>query len=195
MFSAPVPFPRNLTERLTRFSIGWDFEGQTSGVLLFTRGADPKAVGAMLRQFVWQLEDFTEGVGSKPSDLDLCVDSATVSTQALLKTKILGSKFRLFAALVPSRTIHGLCLDPHNGHHARLRGDRTHAWTMRSAQDVIRSIGGTPTLLLLAYHLLLNTANISTKGSSSGTLLGENVDTVLSVLLSFIRGNLVNQVR
>lgn len=199
-FSAPVPFPRNVTDPLKHFSIGWDFDGQTSGVFIFSRGADLKVVRAMLRRHVGHLDGFREptaGLGSNPSpsDLDICFDSATVSAQARFKTKLLGSKCALLIALMPSRTINGLCLDPHNGHHAQLRGERTHAWTIRTAQDVIRNIGGTPSLLPLACYLLLDTAILHWEGPTTGCISGENVDTVLSVLLSFLRGNVTNQVR
>lgn len=196
--SAAVPFPRNVTDTLARFSIGWDFDGQTSGVLLFSRGADLNSVWSMLRRLAGQTGPCAETPDrhrNPPSDPDLWIDSATVPTQGRFRSKLIGSNSIPFASLIPSRTVNGLCLDPHNGHHAQLRGYRTHAWTTHTASDVIRSIGGTPSLLPLAFYLLSDSEARRPPGSGLSPVDGENLDTVLSVLLSFLRGSVVNQVR
>ena len=132
--------------------------------------------------------------GSAP-DLDLWADPASASSQERFRRMLLGSEYCIFAALLPGRTVNGRCLEPHHGIHARLRGDSTHVWTTRPAQDVIGSIGGTPTLLALAHQLLSDATESSVgRASSSATCTGRNVDTVLSVLLSFLDGNGANQV-
>lgn len=199
IFSASVPYPRQMTEPLTRCSIGWDLDGQTSGVLLLTSAAHPKVVRSMLNRLAGHVDNLSEEAlecrGSAP-DLDLWADPASISSQERFRKMLLGSEYRIFAALLPDRTMNGRCLEPHHGIHARLRGDSTQVWTTRPAQDVIGSIGGTPTLLSLA-HQLLSDAPESSVGRSiatSAAFIGSNVDTVLSVLLSFLDGNVANQV-
>lgn len=186
-----------MTEPLTRCSIGWDLDGQTSGVLLFSGAAELKLVSSMLNRLARHVDNpCDESVGCAPyaSDPDLWVDTATVSSQERLKRLLLGSKCRIFAALLPARTVNGRCLEPHNGHHALLRGDKTHVWITRTAQDVIRSMGGTPALLPLAHQLLSDFPG-SPVNDSPVHFAGQNVDTVLSVLLSFLDDNVANQVR
>lgn len=198
IFSASVPYPRHILEPLAQCSIGWDLDGQTSGVLLLSGVADLKIVSSMLNRMAGRVDDVTEDVDafrSYPPDLDLWDDSATVSAQQRLKRRLLGSKYQFFAALLPNRTIDGLCLEPHNGHHALLRGDTTHVWITSTPQDVVRSIGGTPTLLSLAHELLSDPPRLSPAREITSRFTGRNVDTVLSVLLSFLDGNVVNQVR
>lgn len=198
VYSASVPYPRHMTEPLTRCSIGWDLDGQTSGILLLTSAAHPKVVRSMLNRLAGHVdnlgEEALESGGSAP-DLDLWTDPAGISSQERFKRLLLGSEYRIFAALLPGRTMSGRCLEPHHGIHARLRGDSTHVWMTRPAQDVIGSIGGTATLLSLA-HQLLSDATESSVGRpiSSTAFIGRNVDTVLSVLLSFLDGNGANQV-
>lgn len=196
MFSATVPYPRHMTEPLARCSIGWDLDGQTSGALLFSRAADIKVVTSMLNRLAGHMSDLTEeavGHGGCAPDLDVWIDPAATSSQKRLRT-LLGSKFVIFAALLPGRTINGRCLEPHNGLHAILRGDKTHVWITHSPQDVLRSIGGTPALLSLAHHLLSDSPGLPAAKSSPSRFAGHNVDTVLSILLSFLDGNVANQV-
>lgn len=195
--AAPVPFPRHVSESLTRCSIGCDFDGQTSGVLVFSRAADVAVIAPMLRRLAKHAEGVSNDVGCKrcPSDPDLWVDPATVSPQERLKTKLLGSRSIFLAALLPHRTISGLCLEPHNGYHATLRRDKTHAWSVHTAHDAIKSIGGTSTLLPLAWHLLSDSTGASTAQPRASSATGKSVDIILSVLICFLRGSIVNQVR
>lgn len=191
VYSAPVPYPRpGGAVNLTRCSIGWDFNGQMSGVLLFSSAANLKVVTSMLKRLAGQGGDSGEDAPAPASDPDLRADPATVSSQERIKTNLFGGRHRIFAAYLPGRTTSGQCLEPHNGHHASLRRDRTHAWVARAAQDVVRSIGGTPTLLPMAHHLLSDVPSQQVCRTA-----GQNVDTVLSVLLSFLDGNVANQVR
>lgn len=198
VFSASVPYPRHMTEPLTRCSIGWDLDGQTSGVLLLTTAGHPKVVRSMLNRLAGHVDNLSEEAlefGGSAPDLDLLADPAGISSQERFRRMLLGSEYRMFAALLPGRTVNGRCLEPHHGIHARLRSDSTHVWTTRPAQDVICSIGGTPTLLSLAHQLLSDAAESSVgRAVSSAAFVGSNVDTVSSVLLSFLDGNGANQV-
>lgn len=198
VFSAAVPFPRHISEPLAQCSIGWDLNGQTSGVLLLSGAAEIKVVKSMLCRLAGRVDDGTEDAdefGTSSPDLDLWDDTATVSTQQRFKQRLLGSKYQIFAALLPSRTIEGVCLEPHNGHHGWLRGGNTHVWITSASQDVIRSIGGTPGLLSFAHGLLSDDAESSPGREVPSSCTGRNVDTVLSVLLSFLDGSVANQVR
>lgn len=198
IFSASVPFPRHVVEPLAQCSIGWNLYGQTSGILLLSGAADLKNIRSMLNRLAGRVDDVNEDpdvFGSCPPDLDLWNDSAPISAQQRLKRRLLGSKYRFFAALLPNRTIDGLCLEPHNGNHARLSGDTTNVWITSTLQDVVRSIGGTPTLLSLAHELLSDPPRLWTSKEIISPFTGRNVDTVLSVLLCFLDGNLANQVR
>ncbi len=198
VFSAVVPYPRYVSEPLAQCSIGWDLNGQTSGVLLLSGAAELKVVKSMLNRLAGRVDDGIEDAdefGNSFPDLDLWDDTATVSTQQRFKQRLLGSKYQIFASLLPSRTIEGLCLEPHNGHHGRLRGGNTHVWITSASQDVIRSIGGTPGLLSLAHGLLSDAAEPSQGKEILSSFTGRNVDTVLSVLLSFLDGSVANQVR
>lgn len=198
VYAAAVPFPRNISEPLAQCSIGWNLNGQTSGVLLLSGAADLKVVMSMLRRLAGRVDDGTEDAdefGSFSPDLDLWDDTATVSTQQRFKRRLLGSKYHIFAALLPSRTVDGLCLEPHNEYHGRLRDNATHVWMTSASQDVIRSIGGTPGLLSLAHGLLSDSAESFPGSEVPSSFNGRNVDTVLSVLLSFLDGSVVNQVR
>lgn len=197
VFSSPVPYPRHITEPLTQCSIGTEFDGQMSGVLLFSAAADLKVVGSMLNGLAGRtgvLGREATRYKDAAADPDLWADPATVSVQERLKRKLLGSKCRIFAALLPGRTINGQCLEPHNGHHARLRAGTTHVWITSSAQDVIRSIGGAPALITMARHLLSHSPGSSISTSGPNSFSGHNVDTVISVLLSFLDGSVTNQV-
>lgn len=197
-FSASVPYPRHVVEPLAQCGIGWNFDGQTSGILLLSGVADLKNVTSMLNRLAGQVDDINEDsdvFGSCPPDLDLWDDSAPISAQKRLKRRLLGSKYRFFAALLPNRTIDGLCLEPHNGNHAQLRRDATNVWITSTPQDVIRSIGGTPTLLSLAHELLSDPPRLWTSKEITSPFTGRNADTVLSVLLCFLDGNVANQVR
>lgn len=82
------------------------------------------------------------------------------------------------------------CLEPHNNYHAQLWGNHTHVWIRRSFQDIMRSVGGAAALLPLAHGLLF----VSSPNRTS-IFAGQNVDTVLSVLLRFLKGNVTNLVR
>lgn len=197
-FSASVPYPRRMSEPLARCSIGWNLDGQTSGVLLLSGVASLKDAKSMLNRLAGRPDDVTEGAdafGSSCPDLDLWDDTATVSAQQRLKRKLLGSKYQIFAALLPNRTVDDLCLEPHNGHHGLLRGGTTHVWITHTVQDVISSIGGTPSLLSLANGLLSEAPGLSLGINNDSSVTGRGVDTVLSVLLSFLDGNVANQVR
>lgn len=199
-YSASVPYPRRISEPLARCSIGWNLDGQTSGVLLLSGVASLKVAKSMLNRLAGQPNDVTEDAdafGSSSPDLDLRDDSATVSAQQRLKRKLLGSKHQIFAALLPSRTVDDLCLEPHNGHHGLLRGGATHVWITHTVQDVIGSIGGAPSLLALANGLLSEApgSDLSRGRKSPNAFTGQSVDTTLSVLLSFLDGNVANQVR
>lgn len=196
-FSASVPYPRRISEPLARCSIGWNLDGQTSGVLLLSGVASLKIVKSMLNRLAGRPDDVIEGAdafGSSSPDLDLWDDTTTVSAQQRLKRKLLGSKYQFFAALLPNRTVDGLCLEPHNGHHGLFRGP-THGWVTHTAQDVIRSIGGSPSLLSLANGLLSEPPDFSLGRKIPSCFTGRSVDTVLSVLLSFLDGSVANQVR
>lgn len=173
-----MPFPRQVNEPLTHCSVGWDLDGQTSGVLIFSRAADRGVTAEILKR----LADHTE---SSPADLNLSQDLTNNSRWDILRAKPLSSRCQILAALMPDRTVNGLCLETHHGYHAKLREHRTHAWTVWLAQDVIRSIGGTPSLLPMASILL----------TDSPVCTGENVDTVIFLMLSFLVGNDTNQVR
>lgn len=196
IFSEAVPFPRQVTELVTRCRVGWDLNGQMSGVLLFSGAIDLKSLRSMLNRLARQggsTQEEPSGYDEYPSDPDLWVKSAIMSSQERLKRKLMGSKCCMFAALLPGRTTNGYCLEPHNGHHARLRGNETCVWISRAAQDVLRSIGGTPSLLSLAHQLLSEASQLSMIASPS-RFTGHNVDTILSVLLSFLDGSVANQV-
>lgn len=197
VFSCPVPYPRHMTELLTQCRIGTDLDGQTSGVLLFSGAADLNVVRSMLKRLAGRtgiIGGHATGYEGFAADPDLWADPATVSSQERLKRKLLGSKCRIFAALLPGRTVNGRCLEPHNGRHAQLRAGTTHAWTTRTAQDMLVSIGGAPALLPLAHHLLSDSLMLSISAPDPNPLTGQNVDTVLSILLSFLDGNVMNQV-
>lgn len=197
IFSGSIPYPRHVVEPLTQCGIGWNLDGQTSGVLLLSGVADLNVVRSILNRLAGRVDDTNEDVDvlGSPPDLDLWDDSAPVSAQQRFKRRLLGSKYHLLAALLPNRTIDGLCLEPHNGHHARLRGDTTHVWITSNPQDVVRSIGGTATLLSLAHELLSDAPRLWTAREITSPFTGRNVDTVLSILLSFLDGNVANQVR
>lgn len=197
-FSASVPYPRRISEPLARCSIGWNLDGQTSGVLLLSGVKSLKIVKSMLNRLAGRPDDMIEGadaVGSSSPDLDLWDDTATVSAPQRLKQKLLGSQYQIFAALLPNRTVDDLCLEPHNGHHGLLRGGTTHVWITHTVQDVISSIGGTPSLLSLATGLLSEAPGLALGRKIPNSFTGRSVDTVLSVLLSFLDGNVANQVR
>lgn len=197
-FASSVPYPRHISEAVAHCSVGWDLDGQMSGVLLLSGVADLKIVKSMLNRLAGRIDDMkqdADACGSTPPDLDLWDDTATVSAQQRLKRRLLGSKYRVFAALLPDRTINGLCLEPHNGQHALLRGDTTDVWITRHSQDVVKSIGGTLTVLSLAHELLSDTPQGPPAASTPSPATGQNVDTVLSVLLSFLDGNIANQVQ
>ncbi|CAM9130173.1 unnamed protein product, partial [Hapterophycus canaliculatus] len=196
-FRAPVPYPRHVSEPLSQCSVGWDFNGQMSGVFFLSIAAELKIVKSMLCRLMGLPDSTNEdahGFGSCPPDLDLWDDTATVSAQQRLRRKLLGSKYRIFAAFFPDRTVNGLCLEPHNGLHALLRVGTTHVWLSHTCQDVVKSIGGTPTLLSLAQELLSNDLASPPGSQISNPFSDRNVDTVLSVLLSFLDGNVANQV-
>lgn len=187
-----------MSEPLARCTIGWNLDGQTSGVLLLSGVASLKDAKSMLNRLAGRPDDVTEGAdafGSSCPDLDLWDDTTTVSAQQRLKRKLLGSKYQIFAALLPNRTVNDLCLEPHNGHHGLLRGGTTHVWITHTVQDVISSIGGTPSLLSLANGLLSEAPGLSLGIKNDSSVTGRSVDTVLSVLLSFLDGNVANQVR
>lgn len=198
LFASSVPYPRHISEPVAHCSIGWDLDGQMSGVLLLSGVAELKVLKSMLSRLAGGIDDIKQDAAacaSTPPDLDLWDDTATVSAQQRLKRRLLGSKYRVFAALLPDRTINGLCLEPHNGQHALLRGDTTHVWITRHSQDVVKSIGGTLTVLSLAHELLSDTPQGPPATPIPSPATGQNVDTVLSVLLSFLDGNIANQVR
>lgn len=187
VYSAPVPYPRHIEATpLTKCSIGWDFNGQMAGAFMLSGAAELKTMMSMLKRLT---ADSNEGRIIDTSDPDLWIDPAIVSSRKRLENNILGGKYRLVAAFIPSRTIRGRCLEPHNGYHAQLRGDRTHVWLRRSVGNVLRSIGGTAALLPLAHGLLSDASP-----NQPSLFSGQNVDTVLSVLLTFIKEDVVNQV-
>eukprot|EP00752_Nemacystus_decipiens_P002115 g2019.t1 len=195
-FSASVPYPRRISEPLARCSIGSNLDGQTSGVVLLSGVASLKITKSMLNRLAGRLDDVAEGAdtfGNSSPDLDLWDDKATVSAQQRLKRTLLGSKYHIFAALLPNRTVDDLCLEPHNGHHGLLRRGTTHVWITHTVQDVIRSIGGTPSLLSLANGLLSEAPGVSLGRRKNNSFIGQSVDIVLSVLLSFLDGNVANQ--
>lgn len=190
VYSAPVPYPRHVEATpLTKCSIGWDLNGQMAGAFMFSGAAELKTIMSMLKRLTGDVADSKEGRIIHTSDPDLWMDPAIVSSRKRLEKNILGDKYRLVAAFIPSRTFSGRCLEPHNGYHAQLRGDRTHLWIRRSVGDVLRSIGGPAALLPLA-HVLLSDASPNQPSLFSG----QNVDTVLCVLLTFIKEDVVNQV-
>ncbi|CAM9566448.1 unnamed protein product, partial [Ectocarpus sp. 13 AM-2016] len=196
LFASSVPYPRHVSEPVAHCSVGWDLDGQMSGVLLLSAVAEQKIVKSMLSRLAGRIDDMkqdADACASTPPDLDLWDDTTTVSAQQRLKRRLLGSKYRVFAALLPDRTINGLCLEPHNGQHALLRGDTTHVWITRHAQDVVKSIGGTLTVLSLAHELLSDTPQGPPATPNPSPATGQNVDTVLSVLLSVLDGNIANQ--
>ncbi|CAM9496985.1 unnamed protein product, partial [Ectocarpus fasciculatus] len=196
LFASSVPYPRHISEPVAHCSIGWDLDGQMSGVLLISGVAELKVLKSMLSRLAGRIDDIKQDAAacaSTPPDLDLWDDTATVSAQQRLKRRLLGSKYRVFAALLPDRTINGLCLEPHNGQHALLRGDTTHVWITRHSQDVVKSIGGTLTVLSLAHELLSDTPQRPPATPIPSPATEQNVDTVLSVLLSFLDGNIANQ--
>lgn len=196
--SSTVPYPRYMTESLARCNIGWDFDGQMSGVLLFSRAADLENVEAMLKGLAVNTKSHDEKVGGykvSTADPDPWVDSTAVPDQDHFDANIRSPRGVLVAALMPNRTMNNLCLEPHNKFHTRLRNGKTHAWTMRTAQDVIRSIGGTPLLLPLACDLLTDSTLSCSSGSVSSSYMGESVDTVVSLVHSFLLGKANNQVR
>lgn len=197
-FCGSVPYPRHVSEPLAQCSVGWDFNGQMSGVLFLSVSAELKIIKSMLYRLIGLSDGTNEeshGFGSCPPDLDIWDDTATVSAQQRFRRKLLGSKYKIFAAFLPDRTVNGLCLEPHNGLHALLRVVSTHVWFSRTPQDVIKSIGGTPTLLALAQELLSNDPASQSGSQLSSPFSDRNVDTVLSILLSFLDGNVANQVR
>lgn len=197
-FSASVPYPRRISEPLAQCSIGWNLDGQTSGVLLLSGVANLQSAKSMLNRLAGRPDDVTEDAnafGSSSPDLDLWDDAATASAKQRLTRKLLGSKYQFFAALLPNRTVDDLCLEPHNGHHGLLKRGTTHVWITHTVQDVIRSIGGTPSLLSLANGLLSEAPGSSLGRKNPNSFIGRSVDTVLSVLLSFLDGNVANQVR
>lgn len=197
-FSASVPYPRRISGPLARSSIGWNLDGQTSGVLLLSGVASLKIANSMLNRLAGRPDDVADGTdafGCSSPDLDLWDDTATVSAQQRLKRKLLGSKYRFFAALLPNRAVDDLCLEPHNGHHGLLRRGTTRTWITHTVQDVIKSIGGASSLLSLAKRLLSETPDLSLGSKKNTSFNGRSVDTVLSVVLSFLDGNVANQVR
>lgn len=198
VFSASVPYPRHMTEPLTQCRIGWNFDGQTSGVLIFSGSAELITVRSMLARLASHVDASSgEVFGDRSSvlDPDLWDDPSTISSHERLKRKLFGSECRIFAALLPGRTINGQCLEPHNGHHALLRGNSTHAWIIHTAQDIVRSIGGSPILISLAHQLLSGGSETPAPRAGPNSFIGQNLDTVLSVLHSFLDGNVLNQVR
>lgn len=203
VFAAAVPFPRHISEPLSRCSIGWDLDGQTSGILVFSRAVDVDVLEAMLDSLAdgMQAKDVERGHGLSRQGSQLLPDlwgaSHVVSGGLWSGVKPPPWKSSLLAAFMPSRTVKGQCLEPHSGYHAKLRRPGTHAWTRNRAQDVIGTIGGSPSLLLLANQLLRDRRQSHAPATPHGGEQYEsrNIDTVVSLVLAFVDGNRANQVR
>lgn len=124
--------------------IGKNFDGQIGAVYFFLEPLPTEAIDVISRLNARKHVDGYHG----SSSIDL------LPIVYILDGKTVTISPSILAVYHPSRVFDAQALDVHSGRHAIL-GKLTYAWNMRSARDVLVSLGGVTCLLPLFPRLLI----------------------------------------
>ena len=170
--------------------LGRNFSGQMGAVYFFLDSSSSLPAEAI--EVIQRLSAGKQSEGTTCVDLEPIVFPSADGKQVSMTPNTL-------AVYHPSRLVDGkTALDVHGGRHASL-GEETYAWSIRSARDVLVSLGGVSCLLPLFPRLLIeNSAAIEDSLEDSAPKLGEACNCISSeegtigLLLSII-ANCVHQ--
>jgi hypothetical protein len=140
--------------------IGKNFDGQIGVVYYFLDPLPADAIDVVSRLNARKRVD---GYHSN-SSIDLLPIIFTVDGKSVTVVPSIGAVYH------PSRIVDGYALDIHGGRHATL-GSLTHPWNIKSARDILATLGGVSCLLPLFPRLLIENdqaRNEVTKTESTG---------------------------